>query len=101
MAGKPGRSGGARPGAGRKPSPPTLNDAIALTKDPKAFLTALMNDAGSDMKLRADAAKALMPFVHQKVGEAGKKDDAAEKAKQASAGRFAPKAPPKLVVSNG
>lgn len=99
MAGVKGRSGGKREGAGRKPAPPVLNASeTLLTSDPKAFLTAVMNDPGTDMKLRTDAAKTLMPFMYEKKGEAGKKEQAADKAKSAASGRFAPKAPPKLAV---
>mgnify|MGYP001416140539 CR=1 FL=1 len=68
MAGVKGRSGGSRPntggarkGAGRKPAEPVLIDSAALlTSDPKRFLTALMNDVEADIKVRADAAKALL-----------------------------------------
>ena len=107
MAGVKGRSGGprpnsggARPGAGRPPKPPTILELSATYDDPAKFLRAVMNDSGTDLKLRTDAAKALMPFVHQKLGEAGKKaakDDAAKKV----ASRFAPAAPPKLVAAGG
>lgn len=105
MAGKPGRSGGARPGSGPKPKeaqkldiPVPVLDALAH-KDPKVFLLALMNDLEADVKLRADAAKALMPFMHQKLGEGRKKDEAAEKAKAASAGRYGVRTGPRLVAS--
>ncbi len=104
MAGKPGRSGGsrpntggARPGAGRKPTPPTYMD-IAPTSDPLIWLTSVMQDDSADMKLRLDAAKAIMPFVHNRA-ELGKKDLAAAAAKKASSGRFGPSAPPLRVVS--
>jgi phage terminase small subunit len=94
-------SGGARPGAGRKPVPPVLNASTALlTSDPKAFLTAVMNDVETDMKVRTDAAKALMPFVHQKLGEGGKKEQKDEAAKKV-ASRFASASPPKLVAAGG
>lgn len=103
MAGIKGKSGGARPGAGRKPKAVELLDlssvlSKALThKDPQGFLLAVMNDGSSDAKLRVDAAKALMPFMHQKVGESGKKDEKATAAKKA-ANKFAPtSAPLKLV----
>ena len=86
MAGKPGRSGGSRPGAGRKPSPPTILQLAATHSDPKAFLSAGMNDSGTDVKLRVDAAKALMPYLHRKVGEVGKKEESGERAKTADAG---------------
>lgn len=69
--------------------------------DPKEFLTAMMNDAAEDPKLRLDAAKTLMPYVHSRKGEGGKKDERKQVATAAAAsGRLAPKAPPKLVVNN-
>lgn len=107
MAGKPGRSGGIRPGAGRPPNeaqkldiPVPVGETLAH-KDPKVFLLALMNDLEADVKLRADAAKALMPFMHAKVADAGKKDQRQDAAKKVAGGKFAAAAPPKLVVSNG
>lgn len=98
MAGKPGRSGGARPGAGRKPKEPAIILLSATYDDPEKFLRAVMNDSGSDAKLRVDAAKALMPFTHHKLGEGGKKGTQADAAKRAGAGKFAQaSAPLKLV----
>ena len=100
MAGQPGKSGGARAGAGRKKKEPPILTLAATYDDPAKFLRAVMNDSGSEAKLRVDAAKALMPFVHQKLGEGGKKqqqDDAAKKV----AGRFAAGTPPKLVATGG
>jgi len=52
------------------------------------------------VKLRADAAKALLPFMHQKIGEGGKKDAKQDAAKKVSAGKFGASAPPKLVINN-
>lgn len=98
MAGKPGRSGGARPGAGRKSNAPVLSTAESLlTKDPLEFLTAVMNDPATDMKIRTDAAKAMLPFKHQKLGEGGKKDAKGEAAKKA-ANKFAATPPPLRAV---
>lgn len=59
-----------------------------LHRDPKDFLLSVMNDSGSEPKLRVDAAKALMPFVHPRKGESGKKDQAQAKAEQAATGKF-------------
>lgn len=105
MAGQPGRSGGARLGAGRPKKeaqklsiPVPVGDTLAH-KDPKVFLLALMNDLEADVKLRADAAKALMPFMHQKKGEGGKKDEDAAKAKEAGAGKYGARQGPRLVSS--
>lgn len=44
--------------------------------DPKAFLLAAMNDHETEKKLRVDAAKALMPFMHPRKGETGKRPSA-------------------------
>lgn len=59
-----------------------------LHRDPKDFLLSVMNDLKSEPKLRVDAAKALMPFVHPRKGESGKKDQAQAKAEQAATGKF-------------
>jgi phage terminase small subunit len=105
MAGKPGKSGGVRPGAGRKPAdavklsvPVPVTESLAH-KDPKIFLMALMNDLEADIKIRADAAKSLLPFMHAKI-ESGVKDAKADAAKKAGTGKFGA-APPPLRVING
>lgn len=46
------------------------------------------------------AAIAAVQYTHTKKGDGGKKDERANAAKTAATGRFAPKTPPKLVVSN-
>lgn len=102
MAGVKGRSGGprpnsggARPGAGRPPKAKDILQLSAIYDDPEKFLRAVMNDSQTDAKIRVDAAKALMPFVHHKKAS-GKGADAPK-----APGRFsAVKAPPKLVVNN-
>jgi phage terminase small subunit len=75
-------------------------DAMTSFTDPKAFLIAAMNDCRTEPKLRVDAAKALMPFVHQKLGDSGKKEQREADAKKV-ASRFSPGAPPKLVANGG
>ncbi len=73
----------------------SLPDLGKLYSDPLEFLKAVANDPEQDMKLRVEAAKAWVPYVHGKMGEQGKKDarkQAADKA--ASGGRFAPPPPP-------
>jgi phage terminase small subunit len=72
-----------------------------MHSDPKAFLLAAMNDGELEPKLRIDAAKALMPFTHAKLGEGGKKDQKQDAAAKAGAGKFAAAAPPKLVAAGG
>lgn len=106
MAGVKGKSGGprvnaggARPGAGRPPKekPVTVPqgdvDMLQMLQD-----VALGRVEAAPIQVRA--AIAAVQYTHIKKGEGGKKEDAAEKAKNAAAGKFAPKAPPKLVVSN-
>lgn len=80
---------------------PSFDLSTALQhQDPKNFLMAAMNDIALDPKQRIDAAKALMPFVHQRMGEGGKKEERNEAAKKV-ASRFAAAAPPKLVAAGG
>ena len=61
-------------------------------------MLALMNDLEADVKLRADAAKALMPFMHTKLGEGGKKDQQQDAAKRVAGGKFAAAAPPLKLI---
>lgn len=100
MSGAKGRSGGARPGAGRKPRDPGTF-AVPVTEDPLAFMLSVMNDSQADPRLRLQAAIAAAQYKHVKKGEGGKGDERKSKAKEAGAGKFAPSAPPKLVVNNG
>lgn len=104
MAGVKGRSGGARPnsggarpGAGRKPKV-VAPVVIETSPDPQKFLLDLMNDPAADPRMRLEAAKALMPFMHGKPGASGKKEERAQAAKKAGSGKFAPVAPPLRLV---
>ncbi|MDQ0040828.1 terminase small subunit [Variovorax boronicumulans] len=120
--------GGARPGAGRKPSKPKAEKAPKVDKDgfktdeswpfrqvrppeppPPADLSALtpldyllevMRDDQEDRSRRMQAASLAAPYCHSKKGEGGKKEERSEAAKRV-AGRFAPAAPPKLVAAGG
>jgi len=80
-----------------------LDEAIDIppTADPVEFLTKVMNEPAADLRLRIDAAKAMLPFKHQKLGEGGKKDQKQDAAKKAGGGKFAATAPPKLVAAGG
>lgn len=98
MAGKKGKSGGARAGAGRKPNPPEKLTVSA--KDPLEFLEAVMMDEEANPALRVRAAIAAAQYRHAKKGEGGKGEERKDKAEKAGAGKFGPAAPPKLVVSN-
>lgn len=67
---------------------------VMTFSDPKAFLLATMNDYEADAKLRVDAAKALMPFIHPRKGEGGKKEEKDNAAKTAAKGKFGAAPPP-------
>jgi phage terminase small subunit len=62
--------------------------------DPKDYLLDDMNDPTLDRKDRRDAAKALMPFLHARKGEGGKKEERQDAAKKAGAGKFGAAPPP-------
>lgn len=104
MAGAKGRSGGARPGSGRKPKPkepPKQPEAVA-SRDPLDFLLDVMQGLVVPTREQLRAAIAATQYKHPKKGDAGKKEGAAERAQVAGAGKFAASAaPPKLVASNG
>ncbi len=105
MAGVKGKSGGprknaggARPGAGRKPSPKPLlvelphGDMLALLQD-----IALGRVEASTIQVRA--AIAAVQYTHVKKADGGKKDEQADKAKRVAGGKFAAAAPPLKLVS--
>jgi len=77
-------------GGQAQPAQPPGDDAFDIppTADPVEFLTKVMNEPAADLRLRIDAAKAMLPFKHKKLGEGGKKDEKNELAKKAGAGRF-------------
>lgn len=82
----------------------SLPDFGKIYSDPLDFLKAVANDPGQDMKLRVDAAKAWIPYVHGKIADQGKKDAKKKAADDVVAGgRFgAPPPPPHLrVVGKG
>ena len=110
MAGVPGKSGGARQGAGRKPKPkqpptplvaPGEQTAAGQPFDPRPTLEQIAMGLLEVPPQQFNALRALLPLVHFKKGEGGKKDADAEKAKKAGAGKFSPAAPPKLVAAGG
>ena len=121
MAGVKGRSGGprknsggARPGAGRKPKakpvesakqppvtlPPDPEVAIMDSKkrEPLEFLELVLNMPEAPLKDRIRAAIAAAQYRHTKRGDGGKKEEAAGKAGAAAKGRFGTRPPPLKVV---
>ena len=100
MAGVKGRSGGARPNTGPKPKGPVMLDTTGIFDQPDKFLMAVMNDDLADVKIRVDAAKALLSAQVRRAENGGKKDAVAEAAKKVAGGKFAAAAPPRLVANN-
>lgn len=100
MAGKPGRSGGKRAGAGRKPKPRPETPVVEAT-DMLDMLQKVALGLTEATPLQVRAAIAAVQYTHAKKGEGGKKDGAKERATAAGAGRFAPASGPRLAAVNG
>ena len=123
MAGVKGRSGGKRPGAGRKPKIAPA-PAVKTALEPQPHGGSLMRSAAEpvvqpaelDMlellknialgltdasPLQVRAAIAAVQYTHTKRENGGKRDEQQGKAEKVAGGRFKAAAPPKLVVSNG
>lgn len=79
---------------------PEIARAAGEYDDPLEFLKSVMNDRCEDIDTRKDAAKAMLPYLHSKKGEGGKKD-AKQAAAKAVASKFMGMAPPQLIVNNG
>ena len=60
--------------------------AYGAKDDPLEYLKSVWTDESEDPKLRLDAAKAAMPYIHGKVAEKGKKETKADEAKAAAKG---------------
>ena len=74
--------------------------------DSKDFLLDAMNHKHLPIAARAEYTKALLPYQHARIGETGKKESAAARAKKIAEGgkgksKFATKAPPQLHVVGG
>lgn len=89
--------GGVRKGAGAPKKPPVLL-TVPDTSDPVQFMLSVMRDTTADARLRVDAARGLLPYLHSKAVEPGKKGAAADAAKKAGSGKFAPGKPPTLAT---
>jgi hypothetical protein len=66
-----GKHGGARPGAGRPrgSGKPKLLAACPPGMDPIEFLLSVMTDASIDIRLRIQAAKAVLPYCAKRPAE--------------------------------
>ncbi len=60
--------------------------AIGAPEDPLEYLKSVWMNESEDSKLRLDAAKAAMPYIHGKVADKGKKETKAAEAKAAAKG---------------
>ena len=98
MAGMPGRSGGPRPGSGRKPKVAAPAGTSEPVQDPLDYLMSVVNDPDADAALRVRAATAAAQYIHTRTKDGGKKDRQQADAEGVASGRFAPKAPPKLAA---
>ena len=58
--------------------------AYGAKDDPLEYLKSVWTDESEDPKLRLDAAKAAMPYIHGKVADKGKKQTKADEAKKAT-----------------
>ena len=100
--------GGFRVGAGRpkgskgkttKSKRTITRAAGAGNLTPLAYMLQVMNDEGEDPDMRARMAIAAAPYIHSRAGEsAGKKQEKADRAKKAGAGKFAQGKAPLQVV---
>ena len=102
MAGVKGRSGGSRPGAGRKSAPKRAPVPVAV--GPEQDMLKLLQEIAlghiDATTIQVRAAIAAVQYTHPKVGEGGKKE-AKQAAAEKVAGRFAPAVPPRLVAAGG
>lgn len=66
--------------------------------DPLEFLQAVYRGEVEATNAQITAAKAMLPFVHKRLGEEGKKQERKDAAVAVSDGRFASAAPPLRAV---
>lgn len=86
---------------GEESEPDIVTIDIPETEDSLVFLGALMNCPKAGVKARLEAAKALAPFQHPRVGEKGKKESKQDQAGQTKGSKFGPRerSKPTLVAS--
>ena len=69
------------------------DDLLENDDDPREFLRKAMRNGALEPRQRLDAAKALLPYEHIKLGEGGKKDQKQEAARTAGS-KFKTPSPP-------
>ena len=81
---------------GAEPKAEPLEDLTPLE-----FMLRVMNNPREDKEFRARMAQAAAPYVHARKGEGvGKKEEKADRAKTAGAGKFASGVPPLKMVKS-
>lgn len=94
------KAASARPAKAAAPGPDLPDDDLLESDDdPREFLRKAMKNGALEPRQRIDAAKALLPYEHPKLGEGGKKEQKLDAAKAVAKGRFGARAAPKLVHS--
>ncbi|EAX8475154.1 terminase small subunit [Salmonella enterica subsp. enterica] len=80
---------------------PDVEDLVkGAFEDPLDFLRTVMNCPVIELNDRKDAAKAMLPYMHAKKGEGGKKAAKQGAAVKALASKFGAMPPPRLVANN-
>lgn len=80
---------------------PDVEDLVrGAFEDPLDFLRTVMNCPVIELNDRKDAAKAMLPYMHAKKGEGGKKDAKKDAAVKALASKFGSMPPPPRLVAN-
>lgn len=68
---------------------PSDTDIEMTNYTPLEYVLHVMNDPRQPAERRDRLAVAALPFMHNKLGEGGKREKAADDAKKASSGKFA------------
>lgn len=100
--------GGARPGAGRKPKPKPAPIVVApadvIPEAPAGDMLTLLQKVAlghiDATPLQVRAAIAAVQYTHTKRHDGGKKEEAAERAERAAAGKFGARPAPLKLVGN-
>jgi phage terminase small subunit len=85
---------------GKTETPPAGEPQLSF-KTPIEFWQHVLQDPGSSMSAKANAAYSLAPYVHPKVAPTAKKEETKGKAKEASKGRFGARPAPLKLVAGG
>lgn len=98
MSGVKGRSGGYRPGAGRKPAEKPEPVVQPEGTDMLTFLQDVALGKTDATPLQVRAAIAAVQYTHTRRSDGGKKEEEAQKSAKAAKGKFGVRRPPLSVV---